>query len=83
MWGLLFFEKDDVRLGGGYSFTGDVIITMDEEIRKLIREHPEAADIPWPTKIERRVPVTTTPEERKEFLQTLREVFGLEIPEDW
>ena len=55
---------------------------MDEEIRKLIGEYPEAADIPWPTKVERRIPVTTTPEERKEFLQTLREVFGLEIPED-
>ena len=56
---------------------------MDEEIKKLIREYPEAADIPWPTKVERKVPVTTTPEDRKEFLQTLREVFGLEIPEDW
>ena len=67
----------------GILLQGDGIITMDEEIKKLIREYPEAADIPWPTKVERRVPVTTTPEERKEFLQTLREVFGLEIPEDW
>ena len=56
---------------------------MDEEIRKLIREYPEAADIPWPTKVARSIPVTTTPEERKEFLQTLRETFDLEIPEDW
>ena len=83
MWGLLFFETDGVRIGGGYFFIADGRIAMDEEIRKLIREHPEAADIPWPTKVERRVPVTTTPEERKEFLQTLREVFGLDIPEDW
>ena len=56
---------------------------MDEEIRKLIREYPEAADIPRPTKIEGSPIVLPSPEERKEFLQTLREVFGLDIPEDW
>ena len=56
---------------------------MDEEIKKLIREYPEAADIPWPTKVEGAPIVLSSPEDRKEFLQTLREVFGLEIPEDW
>lgn len=56
---------------------------MDEEIKKLIREYPEAADIPWPTKVEGAPIVLPSPEDRKEFLQTLREVFGLEIPEDW
>lgn len=70
-------------LGGGYFFIAERKITMDDEIRKLIREYPEAADIPWPTKVDRRVPVTTTPEDRKAFLQALRETFDLEIPEDW